>query len=144
MPLIWVLLVALTFGSYMLSENSNNSEQSSIASENEAIAGNMQVYKSAVIRYVELTPSASGTISDSALVLPSWYSRFQGVSNYVAFGKVYVYYVGREELASFIAGKTESMTVGINRGGILMSPRSGNTGIALPVVIPESSVVIMQ
>lgn len=144
MPLIWVLLVALLLGDYMLSENSNNSEQSSIAAENEAISGSMQVYKNAIVRYVELTPSASGAIPDSSLALPTWFSRFQGVSNYVAFGKVYVYYVGRGELASVIAGKTESMTVGINRGGILMNPHTGNTGIVLPAVIPESSVVIMQ
>ncbi|MCU1738071.1 MULTISPECIES: type IV pilus biogenesis protein PilM [unclassified Pseudomonas] len=144
MPLIWVLLVALLLGDYMLSENLNNSEQAAISAENEAISGSMQVYKNAIVKYVELTPSASGAIPDSSLGLPTWYSRFQGVSNYVAFGKVYVYYVGRGELASVIADKTESMTVGINRGGVLMNPRTGNTGIALPDVIPESSVVIMQ
>lgn len=144
MPLIWVLLVALFLGEYMTSENANNSEQSAIVAENAAISGSMQVYKNAIVRYVELTPSASGAIPDASLSLPTWYSPFQGVSNYVASGKVYVYYVGRPELAAVIANNTESLTVGINRGGMLMNPRSGNTGIVLPVVIPESSVVIMQ
>lgn len=144
MPLIWVLLIALLLGDYMLTENSNNSERSSIVAENEAISGSMQVYKNAIVRYLELTPSASGTIPDSSLSLPTWYYRIQGVSNYVAFGKVYVYYQGRAELASVIEVNTESLTVGINRGGILINPRSGNTGIVLPAVIPESSVVIMQ
>ncbi|MNJ65659.1 PilM [compost metagenome] len=66
------------------------------------------------------------------------------MSNYVVGGKVYVYYSGRAELASVIANRTESLTVGVNRGGVLMHPQAGNTGIALPAVIPESSVVIMQ
>lgn len=144
MPLIWVLLVALLLGDYMLTENSKNSEKDSISSENESIAGNMQVYKNAIVKYVELTPAAAGAIPDSALTLPTWYTRFQGVSNYVVAGKVYVYYVGRAELASIIVTKTESITAGINKGGILMHPREGNTGIALPAVIPESSVVLMQ
>lgn len=144
MHFIWVLLVALLVSDYMLSENVNNSEKDSIASENQAISGNMQVYKNAVVRFVELTPAASGAIPDSKLTLPGWYSRIQGVSNYVVGGKVYVYYSGRAELASVIANRTESLTVGVNRGGVLMHPQAGNTGIALPAVIPESSVVIMQ
>ena len=45
-------------------------------------------------------------------------------------------------LADFISRKTEAITVGINRSGILMHPIEGNTGILLPASIPESAVVI--
>ncbi|NWC90509.1 type IV pilus biogenesis protein PilM [Pseudomonas reactans] len=144
MPLIWLLLVALLSLEYMLSENSANSEQASIIAENEVVSESMQIYKNAIVRYVEAAPSASGAIPNSSLSLPSWYSHVKGVSNYVTTGKVYVYYAGRGDLASVIVGKTESMTVGVNRGGMLINPRTGSTGIVLPTVIPESSVVIMQ
>ncbi|UST77170.1 type IV pilus biogenesis protein PilM [Pseudomonas siliginis] len=144
MPLIWILLVALLFGGYMQSENEKSSEVLSAESENETIAGNMQVYKNALVRYIELNPSANGSIPDSSLTLPSWFTRRPGVANYVSAGKVYVYYEARPELASVILRDTETMGVGINNNGILIHPRSGNTGIQIPAQIPTTSVVLMQ
>lgn len=143
---IFVFFVALITGTLM-TQNSAATAADSQRAEAAAIAGSMQVYRNPVIAYAQANPSATGTLSDASLTLPTWYARLNGVSNYVNAGKGYVYYIGTSpELAYQVLKATNnSINVGINQGGNLVNPISStNTTIpmTLPSAIPNGSVVI--
>ena len=113
--------------------------------ETVAIVGNMAVYRTYVARYAEANPTVTGQVADNQLGLPSWFRRVNGVSNYIAAGKAYVYYQGGKPLAAKLlyeqAGK--SVLVGVKRDGRLYHPISGDTSIPIPANIPEGSVVYL-
>ncbi|MEB0221349.1 type IV pilus biogenesis protein PilM [Pseudomonas sp. AB12(2023)] len=144
MPMIWVYLVVLIFSSYFLGENNKAALDTLTQGETQAIAKNMLLYKNAVAAFVDANPSTTGAIPDSSLALPSWFRTIQGVTNYVESGHVYIYAAGRPALASAIFSQTQALTVGINQSGRLVNPISGDTGIILPAVIPNLSVVTLR
>lgn len=144
MPLIFLFLVAMLTGIYFLSENSEASKTQAIVTENNVRVTNMLIYRNAVATYVDANPTYTGTVPDNSLALPSWFRKMHGVENYVSGGTGYIFSNDRPELAFLIAKKTESITVGIKKNGVLVHPSEGSTGIALPSSIPNDSVVILQ
>lgn len=144
MPLIFLFLVAMLTGIYFMSENSESSKAQALITENNVRVTNMLVYRNAIATYVDANPTYTGTVADASLPLPSWFRKMHGIENYVSGGIGYIYSVDRPELAYLIAKKTESVTVGIKKNGVLVHPSEGSTGIALPSSIPNDSVVILQ
>lgn len=138
------MLVIMLMSAYLISENSYRANSAFDAAEAESIASNMIIYKGAASNYAEGNPAASGTISDSLLTLPSWFRKIDGVTNYVAGGKAYVYYVGMPEITNVLLKKTEAATVGVNRSGFLYSPSYGLSAIVIPAAIPDGAVVYAQ
>lgn len=143
MPIIPLLVAVMILVTSLMAQSNRASETASDRNEAAAINGNMRVYRNAVISYAANNPTASGTIADAALGLPSWFNHMPAVSNIVVAGKGYVFYSSvTPGLAYEITKATDnSILIGINRGGMLINPLSGNSGIALPAGIPEGSVV---
>lgn len=145
MSAIGYLLVILIVFSAMFGSDQANQNRILQEAEVDAVAGNLMVYRNIVTAYAEANPTAIGTIEDITLGLPTWYQRQPGMSNFLAGGKSYVFYTGSlPGLISNLAGRIESMSVGTNSGGVLTSPKAGNTGIPLPAQVPQSAVVIVQ
>lgn len=138
---VWCLLVLMTLSAFLISENKEVADVSFNTSQLDAIASNMLIYSSAVAAFAKANPGLSTSVSDVSLTLPSWFVRIVGVGNYVAAGKAYVYYSGKPDLMSVLADKTESISVGKNQSGVLVSPRWGTTGIAIPAAVPNGAVV---
>lgn len=109
----------------------------------EAISGSMAVYHSYVVAYAEANPGVTGSVSDAALGLPSWFNKVAGVSNYVSGGKGYVYYASPPgELAhQLLSDTSNSIFVGVKQGGYVINPLSGQSTIAVPAAIPDGVVV---
>jgi hypothetical protein len=103
------------------------------------LAQNMAVYRTAVVAYVAAHAGFRGAVADGDLILPSWYVRLPWWRNHVADGMVTVYAVPPPtgfvvELQRLAGG---SMLAGEARGGRLHAPAFGDTGIALPAVVPD-------
>lgn len=145
MPVIWLLL-ALMFSVSAWNEIVNSDERTVIEQgEVLAISESMLVYRSYVASFAQANPSFSGQVSNAQASIPNWYTRPASLSNYVTSGRSYIFYSGQlSGLAGALAKKLESTTVGKNVGGVLHSPNTGNTGIALPAQVPVSSTVIVQ
>jgi len=110
-----------------------------------AVAGNMLVYRNAVSAYADSHPGFAGAVADSALGLPTWFSKKPGLANYLVAGRCYVFLPEvLPGLVGTLAKKSESINVGINVGGVLQSPTSAVTGIPLPAQVPLAAVVIIQ
>lgn len=104
----------------------------------------MLFYRGLVVAYINNHPGFSGVLSDGDLSLPDWYMP-QGVKGYVEGGIAYVYLAQPPSgLVGELARVVESVGVGTNTNGVLYSPSDGNTGIAIPAVVPLGSTVIMQ
>ncbi|RBB97363.1 pilus assembly protein PilM [Pseudomonas sp. MWU12-2115] len=145
MPAIGYLLT-LMFVSAVLFISAQTDQNLMLAqSEVEAAAGNMMVYRNAVASFASSNPTMVGSVPDASLGLPTWYIKSPSLGNYVLAGRSFVYFAGRMPgLVDALVQRTESMNVGTNAGGVLYSPKAGNTGITLPAQIPVSSVVINQ
>jgi len=143
MPLFPFLFSLLIFFAGMMFQSNRANEVAADTNEAAAINGNIRVYRNAVVTYAANNPTANGTISDAALNLPTWFVHMPEVQNVVVAGKAYVFYsTPIPGLAYEIVKSTNnSILVGINRGGFLANPLSGNTGISLPAAIPEGSIV---
>jgi hypothetical protein len=109
-----------------------------------SISTNMMVYKSAVTVYATSNPAYSGTVPDTSLILPSWFQRFPGVTNYINSGTAYVYYLTPVPgLAQQLLQSTNnSITTGFKHNGMLVNPYVYTTSIPLPTNIPENAVVL--
>ena len=141
-----ILAVVLAFVGTLLLQTGSRTTTNANTNEAIAIAGNMMVYRNAVSLYAHDNPTASGTLSDSAFSLPTWYQRISGVGHYLNTGTAYIYYsTTRPELAYQVVKSTNNaITVGIKRGGYLINPLSTTNysqPVALPSAIPEESVV---
>lgn len=112
--------------------------------ESDAIATSMIIYRNHVSNYADANPGYTGAVSDSSLALPTWYRKFSGISGYVTAGRGFVYYSGRPELVGILMDKTEAITVGFNRNGLLVNPAHGTTAITIPNVIPENAAVYAE
>lgn len=141
-----ILAVVLAFVGTLLLQTGSRTTTNVNTNEAVAISGNMMVYRNAVSLYAHNNPTASGTISDSAFSLPTWYQRISGVGHYLSTGTAYIYYsTTRPELAYQVVKATNNaITVGIKRGGYLINPLSTTNysqPVAMPAAIPEESVV---
>lgn len=147
MPIIWFLCAIMIFSAVIFSEDQHSQSTILQNSELSAVAGNMLVFRNSVTSYAAAHPAVTGTVADADLSLPAWYKRNTSVSNFVSGGHSYVYYTGNDlaGLTSVLYNKTDhSSNVGTNKSGALHNPKKGNTGIVLPVQIPDQAVVIIQ
>lgn len=143
---VFLFFVTLTTMALMSSASTQDAANN-VRTEAQAIAGSMRVYRNFVVPYAQANTSVTGPVADGNLSLPAWYSRLQGVANYVSAGKGYVYYpLASPELTYLILKASDnSINVGIKRSGTLVNPLSTtNTSIpiALPTAIPDESIVI--
>lgn len=145
MPLLWLLVVVMVSISFLSNTEQANQERNTSFSDVTATSINLLVYRNAVANFASVNPAFSGVVTDAQLILPSWYVKFPSMGNFVSGGKSYSFYSGSlPGLASELARQTESMNVGINQNGVLLSPNMANSGIVLPAQIPLGSVVLIQ
>ncbi|MHB1285569.1 MAG: type IV pilus biogenesis protein PilM [Leptospirales bacterium] len=110
-----------------------------------------EIYREAVNAYASNNPGFSGTVPVGDLVLPAGMVVPPNFSNTVSGGTAYAWAMPgtnfvspREILGSLTQVSVGSMLVGMNQGGVLVSPILGSTGISLPSVIPNGSAVSVE
>jgi hypothetical protein len=110
-----------------------------------------EIYREAVNAYASNNPGFSGTVPVGDLVLPAGMVVPPSFSNTVSGGTAYAWAMPgtnfvspREILGSLTQVSVGSMLVGMNQGGVLVSPILGSTGISLPSVIPNGSAVSVE
>jgi hypothetical protein len=143
MPLIATIFAILLFVTSVATTNNYTLQKWGQSTEAAAIAGNLAVYRNAVLTYAQANPGVTGSVSDSSLSLPTWFSKITGVSNYVSAGRGHVYYSTPTPEGAYLILKASNNTIraGLMRSGYLYNPLSGSTSISLPAAIPEGSVV---
>jgi hypothetical protein len=145
MPVLWLILALFITTAAVFSTDQRSQNTGMVNAEISATAGNILVYRNAVSIFSESNVAYSGVIPDAALALPTWYTKTLGLGNYAVGGTSYVYYTNAlPGLVSALGKKTESTLVGTNTSGVLVTPNTGNTGIALPAQIPAGAVVILK
>lgn len=139
----WILVLTLFFLQVQTS-NTRNQQAAYLSAQASTIATNMMVYKSAATAYATANPTYTGSIADSSLSLPTWFTKVQGVSHYITGGAAYVYYTAATPgLADQLLRMTNnSITTGFAHGGQLVNPFVYTTSISLPATIPEGAVVL--
>jgi hypothetical protein len=147
MQIIPLFFAVLIFIGMIFNQNLNFADTSNANGEAMAISGSMEVYRNCVLIYAQNNPAATGTVADSALNLPSWFVKMNGVSNYVTGGKGYVWYATTQPVGSALTSQilqdtNNLINVGIDQNGVLFNPIAGTTTITLPATIPNGSVVI--
>lgn len=141
------LLAALTLLLVTLQLFTNTAlSNARLNSQMSAIAINMQIYKHAVDTYAANNATATGTVADTSLSLPSWFNHFPMVLNYVDTGKGYVYVVSPPAglTAQLLQVTHHAGTVGIKQGGYLINPDNPNNYTSptpLPSAIPDGALV---
>jgi hypothetical protein len=144
MPIMWMLVAIIIATSALFSIEQTRQNREIRDAEILALSGSMLVYRNIVAKFSEANPAFVGSASDSALNLPAWYVRPLGLNNYIVAGKSYIFFTDAVPgLAGSLARDTESINVGTNIGGVLISPNTGNTGILLPAQIPVSAVAMI-
>ncbi|NLP65491.1 type IV pilus biogenesis protein PilM [Paraburkholderia sacchari] len=110
-----------------------------------AAGDNMHAYYGFLKVYAAAHPTFTGSVSDTTVPVPTWFSHGPTVQNYIAGGKAYVYNTAPPSgLVGYLAnGTIYSMTVGVNTNGTLIGPTTyGQAPITLPAGIPNNSVVV--
>lgn len=145
MPILWIFLVTLLFSGGLMMRSYNQAESAAEHSTIDTLAQSLLLYRSAAAEFAKANPAFTGTPADVALSLPTWFKKPAGISAYIAGGQSYTFYPsGPAGLPAALADTTESELVGVKRSGVLVSPRSTSTAIALPASIPEGSVVALN
>jgi hypothetical protein len=146
LPVIFCFL--LLFGAVGYDyQHADRKEQTTAVDE--SLGGRFLVYRNAVLAYAAENPDQNKAIDDNSLTLPPWFTVASGFHAYLQAGNSYVYYQPdgvTPSLADMGLYPSMSVTVsvGIAQAGILMSPTLGDTGIVLPAVIPNGSVVYVN
>ena len=145
MPILWIFLVVLLFSGGLMMRSHNQAESAAEHSAIDTLAQSLLLYRSAAAEFAKANPGFTGTPTDVALSLPTWFKKPTGISAYIAGGQSYTFYPsGPAGLPAALADITESDQVGVKRSGGLISPRTANTGILLPAPIPEGAVVVLN
>ncbi|SFY09163.1 type IV pilus biogenesis protein PilM [Azotobacter vinelandii] len=141
----WIVLTLLIIASGLFSQAQHQDEVVSEFASVDSLSRSLLIYRSAATDYARANPGLSGIPADEALPLPAWYSKPPGVTAYVSGGVAYTYYSGTipAGLPSALVDLTQAITVGVNHAGILVSPSAGNTGIAIPAVVPDGALVVV-
>lgn len=113
-------------------------------------ATNFMAYRRAVQAYLQINPSATGTVNDAALAgywLPG-YIRDPNWTNVIDNNSLYVYstsVLASGTLEAMWKKSSENLLVGIKNSanGRLRSFNGFDTGIVLPLAIPNNAVVMM-
>lgn len=142
----WLMSIAFVFTmlfSAVMQKNVDDMLAEKTTAEASAIASSMMVYQNYVRVYAINNPAATGSISDAALGLPTWYIKSSSVANYVTAGRAYVYVVNPPVglVSQLQVASQNSLNVGVNMSGALVGPVGGATGITVPAAIPSGAVV---
>lgn len=150
---MYPLFIVIFFGSLYAAYSAADipKEQAfSIEAKANVEATNYIAYRKAVLRYLEANPSASGVISDVALApyyLPG-YIRNPNWTNLVSSGTVFVYATTEPSInvmSTVYKKSNESLLIGKKSAstGHLVSMTGIDTGVILPVSIPNNALVIL-
>ncbi|MBI6855921.1 type IV pilus biogenesis protein PilM [Pseudomonas cichorii] len=143
MPIYWIIILLIGISANFMQTEASRSEHLAMTSEVSAIARNILIYRNALSEYAHANPGLTGSVNDTALLLPTWFTHLSGVNGYVVTGTSYTFYASPPNgLVTELAALTEnSAAVGYASSGLLVSPSGGLTGIPLPTVIPTGAVV---
>ncbi|MBA6068121.1 type IV pilus biogenesis protein PilM [Pseudomonas mosselii] len=145
MPLLYVMFAMLALVVGVGSSIRSMEESDYVSSDLAARASAMIVYRGAVVEYVNNNHGFYGSVPNSVLSIPAWYTPRAEIKNFVQGGVSYVYHeLAPNGLVGVLANEVESVGVGTNVNGVLISPRAGDTGIILPAAIPRNATVILQ
>lgn len=145
MPLLWSMLALAFFYAVTFSYDQSTQNQGLKESEVAAMRESLMIYRNHVAAFAQRNPAVVGVVDDLSLDLPDWYVKPPALAHYLTPGTSYVYATpGLPGLVGDLAQKTESINVGTNQGGYLVSPNVGHTGLLLPAQIPQAAVVILQ
>ncbi|OLU25498.1 pilM protein [Pseudomonas sp. PA15(2017)] len=141
----WIVLTFLVISAGILShvqyQDVVTSEQASI----DALSRSLLVYRSAAAEYARLNPAFTGTPNDAALSFPAWYHKPAGLHASILGGATYTYYsTPTPGLAAALLERTESVSIGVSKAGVLVSLKAGTTNISLPAVVPEGAIVVVN
>ncbi|MBH3372259.1 type IV pilus biogenesis protein PilM [Pseudomonas sp. CAH-1] len=139
---ITVLLIAVGIATTLEEQSLQLSDYATV----DSVSRSFLVYRSAAAQYAAAHPSYIGTPADTVLSLPSWFSKPSGVAAYLVAGQSYTYFTGSvpSGLPAALVDRTQSISVGVKRGGVLYSPIAGATAITIPSAIPEGAIVALN
>lgn len=103
-------------------------------------------YREAVINYLNVNSTFTGTIPDTSLTYPWGYTRDPRWTNTVNATNLYVYESTPSNntllIDSLYSQTIKSFTVGRNVSGLIVSANGFATGIAVPATVPVGSILI--
>jgi hypothetical protein len=147
---IWiVLLFGALFSTYVAIETPKQDNLLKTAQADVSVT-NLIAYRKAVLRYLEVNPSTTGTISDASLAaywLPG-YIRDANWTNVISGSTLYIYStasVTRSTLDLLYVKSQNSAMIGRKHdtNGKLISANGFDTGVNLPAAIPSNAIVIL-
>lgn len=146
MTMQWLVLTILIIGTGISLDNQHEAQRVSDYASLDSLSRNFLIYRSATAAFAQSNPGFSGVPGDSLLNLPAWFNKPLGVGSYILTGRSYTYFngVAPSGMPSSLVDLTQSTTVGVNRAGILVSPKAGATGISIPSAVPEGAIVAVN
>ena len=146
MTMHWVVLTILIIAHVIFMGTQNQAQGISEAATLDSLCRNFLVYRSAVTEFSKSNPGFGGMPDDSALNLPTWFIKPAGVASYISAGTAYTYLndIIQPGLPSRLVELTQSMAIGVNNTGILVSPYAGPTGITVPGAVPNGAIVAVN
>lgn len=146
MTMHWVVLMILIIATGISIETQHDAQRASDYATLDSLSRNFLVYRSAAAGFAQSNPTYSGMPDDSALNLPTWFVKPVGVASYISAGTAYTYFYGiaPSGMPSALIELTQSMAVGVNRSGILISPSAGPTGLSVPAAVPDGAIVAVN
>lgn len=146
MTLQWAVLMILIIATGILMETQQQAQTTSDFASVDSLGRNFLIYRSAAAGFAQSNPSFSGIPDDAALNLPTWFVKPLGIETYINAGTTYTFYNGTAPagMPSTLVDLTQSTTVGVNRAGVLVSPKAGVTGIPIPSVVPDGAVTAVN
>lgn len=138
----WIVFTLLILAGGVFAQLQHQDRQTADFAGVDSLSRGFLVYRSAAAEYARANPGFSGIPPDSELSLPSWYNKPVGVAAYLISGSSFTFYADvAPGLPAALLERTESVVVGVNRAGHLVSPSSGMIDVVLPAAIPEGAVV---
>jgi hypothetical protein len=132
--------------SLVVLQNLPAQEQRMIAAVADVEATSALAYRESLITYLNQNAGFSGVVPDTSLTLLWGHVRTAHWTNIVSGGALYVYEASPTQdqtvLDTLYTKTNKSFMVGRNVSGTLMSAKGLNTSIAIPVAVPNGSIVI--
>ncbi|MGZ0718184.1 type IV pilus biogenesis protein PilM [Pseudomonas sp. AP19] len=146
MTMYWAVLMVLIIATGISIDSQHQAQYASDYATLDSLSRNFLIYRSAAAGFAQSNPGFSGKPGDTALNLPMWYVKPLGIEAYINAGTTYTFYNGTAPagMPSTLVDLTQSTTVGVNRSGVLVSPKAGVTGIPIPSVIPDGAVTAVN
>eukprot|EP01132_Coremiostelium_polycephalum_P021478 gene21478-25505_t len=146
MTLQWAVLMILIIATGIVMETQQQAQTVSDFASVDSLGRSFLIYRSAAAGFAQSNPGFSGKPDDTALNLPTWFVKPLGIEAYINAGTTYTFYNGTAPagMPATLVDLTQSTTVGVNRAGVLVSPKAGVTGIPIPSVIPDGAVTAVN